>query len=152
MKKIYPVVFLIFSTMFMTLSATVFAHEVKVSGGYIRETIPGTVISSAYMRIKNSANEGMLLVGASSNVSPRIEIHEHVMNDGMMRMQQRPSLIIDAESEVILKPSGYHLMMFELTQPLKDGELVWLTLHFADHDDHQIQIPVKSIKKMQHHH
>ena len=131
---------------------SVLAHEVIMHDGYVRETIPGTQVSSAYMTIDNHSEKAITLIGASTNVSQRVEIHEHIVNDGMMRMQQRQSLTIQAQSEVVLQPSGFHLMIFDLKQPLKQDDTISLTLHFSQQDDLVIQLPVHSIKKMQHHH
>ncbi len=66
----------------------------------------------------------------------------------MMRMRQVPQLIISAKNYVELQPMGYHLMMFDLTSPLKDGERVTLTFTFKDKTTFDVTVPVKSIKKM----
>ncbi|NQY64087.1 MAG: copper chaperone PCu(A)C [Alteromonadaceae bacterium] len=123
--------------------------EISVNTGYIRETIPGTSISSAYMTIHNSSLQKLSFIGASSDVSPRVEIHEHTMDNGMMRMRQRLSIEIPAQNTVVLHPSGLHLMIFDLNQPLKQDQMVSITLHFADHKDFTIQLPVQSIKNKQ---
>ena len=75
---------------------SVFAQQLTVNEGYIRATIPGTNVSSAYMTLKNTSDTAVTLVGATSEFSDRIEIHEHVMDEGMMRMRQRENLTIDA--------------------------------------------------------
>ena len=123
------------------------AEEISVNTGYIRETIPGTSISSAYMTIQNTSSKKISLIGASSDFSPRIEIHEHTMEDGMMRMRQRKSIEIPAEGEVILQPSGLHLMIFDLKKPLKEGQTVSIILHFSTHEELTIQLPIQSIKR-----
>ncbi|MDT0604942.1 copper chaperone PCu(A)C [Thalassotalea castellviae] len=134
-----------------------FAETVVVEHGYIRATIPGTTVSSAYMEIKNTSKQDIVLIGATSKVSDRIEIHEHVMNDEMMRMQQRESLTIAANDSVVLQPSGYHLMIFNLAEPLKVDANVELTLQFSDKKTVNILLPVQSIKRKKqkesaHHH
>ncbi|NQY35613.1 MAG: copper chaperone PCu(A)C [Alteromonadaceae bacterium] len=123
--------------------------EISVNTGYIRETIPGTSISSAYMTIHNTSMKKLSFIGASSEFSPRIEIHEHTMDNGMMRMRQRRSIEIPAQNTVVLHPSGLHLMIFDLKQPLKQDQVVSITLHFATHEDLTIQLPVQSIKNKQ---
>ena len=133
------------------------AAEVIVDSGYIRATIPGTTVSSAYMEIKNTTNKDIVLIGATSKVSDRIEIHEHVMNGEMMRMQQRESLTIAANDSVVLQPSGYHLMIFNLAEPLKVDDKVELTLQFSDKKETHFTLPVQSIKRKKqkesaHHH
>lgn len=144
---------LILSNLFILFSmSSALATQIVVSEGYVRETIPGTKISSAYMVLENTSDKDATLVGASSDVSERVEIHEHIMADGMMRMQQVESLIIKANSKVVFQPSGYHLMIFNLQQRLKAGENASFTLHFSNIENITVKFPVHSIKKMQHQH
>jgi len=124
------------------------ASSIAVEDAYIRETIPGTSISSAYMTIVNSSDKNIKLLGAVSNISKRIEIHEHTMTDGMMRMRQRPNIEIVAKSNVVLQPSGYHLMIFDLKQPLKQGQNATITLQFSNDASVEVKLPIKSIKQM----
>ncbi|MCO4799005.1 MAG: copper chaperone PCu(A)C [Colwelliaceae bacterium] len=129
------------------LSTSTLAKDLSVEHGYLRATIPGTSVSSAYMEITNKTNNDLVLIGASSNISNRIEIHEHIMSDEMMRMRQRESLMIPANDHVVLQPSGYHLMIFNLNTPLKVDDKVELTLHFSENKDMIITLPVESIKR-----
>lgn len=147
----WVVIWLSFSLLF---SKVVVAKEVVVEQSYVRATIPGTNVSSAYMKIINKMEKEVTLVGASSKVSNRIEIHEHTMADGMMKMRQRESIVIAGNSQVTLQPSGYHLMIFDVEKLLKPAQQVKLTLHFLKHADVEINIPVQSIKrkKQSHHH
>lgn len=133
------------------------AKGIVIEHGYIRATIPGTSVSSAYMEIYNRTDKDMVLIGATSKVSNRIEIHEHVMKGEMMRMNKRESLTVLAHDHVTLQPSGYHLMIFNLVEPLKVDDKVDVTLHFSDSKDVIISLPVQSIKrkkqkKSAHHH
>ena len=67
---------------------------VEVKQAYIRATIPGTSISSSYMEIENKFAKPVTLLKVTSEISPRIEIHQHTMVDGMMRMRQIDSIEI----------------------------------------------------------
>jgi len=129
------------------ISNQAIADDLAIEHGYIRATIPGTNVSSAYMEIKNLSDNNKVLIGASSKVSDRIEIHEHILSEEMMRMRQRESLIVPANDQVTLQPSGYHLMIFNLIQPLKVDDKVELTLHFSKHSDVIVTLPVQSIKR-----
>jgi len=128
------------------------AQRIDISDAYIRETLPGNQITSAYMQISNDNDHDVLFIGASSNISPRIEIHQHSMENGMMQMRQLEHIKVKAHENVLLQPYGLHLMIFDLQQPLKDSQKVQLTLHFAKHDDVIIEVPVISIKKKRSHH
>lgn len=132
--------------------------SIEIDSAYVRATIPGTNVSSAYMNIVNNADEAIVLVGASGKISDRIEIHQHLMEDGMMKMRQVDSLVIAANNQVILQPSGYHLMIFNLVKPLAVGSDITVTLQFSDGKNVDVALPVQSIKrkkqkeKAHHHH
>lgn len=138
-----------FTLLIFTLFYSVFSNalNIDVTDAYIRETLPGNQISSAYMKISNNNDHEILFIGASSSISSRIEIHQHSMKNGMMQMRQLKNIKINADENVLLQPYGLHLMIFNLQQPLKDGQKVQLTLHFAKQDDVIINVPVISIKK-----
>lgn len=155
MKKLFlTFIWIVFSGFSLnTLASSV--NNITVDSGFVRATIPGTSNSSAYMTITNSSDSLITLVGASSNVSERVEIHDHVMVNEMMRMQQRQSVAIDAKTKVTLKPSGLHLMIFDVKQPLLPESTIDITLHFSNYNDVKVTLPVQSIKqekKQQHHH
>ena len=86
------------------------------------------------------------------NVSDRVELHQHIMADGMMKMRQVESITVPANGEVVLQPAGYHVMFFNLQQPLKAEDTLSLTLDFAEADDVTITLPIESIKRKQSHH
>ena len=117
---------------------------ITVSDGYIRATIPGTDISSAYLNIINNGEKTVTFIGASSNIASRIEIHQHSMHDGMMRMRQLDSVIIDAKSHLVLQPSGLHLMLFDVEKPLQPKQIVELTLLFSNNQSINVSLPVYS--------
>ncbi|MBL4900249.1 MAG: copper chaperone PCu(A)C [Colwellia sp.] len=117
---------------------------ISVERAYIRSSIPGTTITSLYMMIENKGEKTVTLLGANSNVSPRIEIHQHSMFNGMMRMRRLDSIDINAKQHIVLQPSGLHLMLFDVTSPLQAQQKVELTLKFLNMDPVTIQVPVYS--------
>jgi hypothetical protein len=109
------------------------------------------------MSIENVNDGTVTLTGVSGLFSDRIEIHQHMMSDGMMKMRKVEELAIKGRETVILQPMGYHLMIFDVKKPLIPDEKVSLTLHFKQQKDLVITVPVRSIKqerqsKKQHHH
>ncbi|ARD44718.1 copper chaperone PCu(A)C [Colwellia sp. PAMC 21821] len=126
--------------------------EILVENGYARESIPGTTISSAYMTIKNLSAKNIRLIAASSVVSERIEIHQHTMVDGLMRMRQRDYVEVSAHNITEFQPSGYHLMIFDLKHPIKAKENIIITLHFDDQSRIDVNYTVQGLKQKKHHH
>jgi hypothetical protein len=82
------------------------------------------------MQLKSAADTA--LVSASSPVAGVVEIHEMKMDGGVMKMSAVKSLAVPAGKGVELKPGGYHVMLMDLKQPLKEGETVPVTLNFED--------------------
>lgn len=139
----------------VSFHATAFQDQImsiEVKQGFIRETIPGTSISSAYMTIQNTSSETVTLIGATSQVSKRLELHEHSMTNGMMKMRRVKNIVIPANSEIVLKPSGLHVMIFDLAKPLQDQDMVLINLIFEDKNIKSVTLPVRSIKQQKHHH
>ncbi|TRX53480.1 copper chaperone PCu(A)C [Thalassomonas sp. M1454] len=133
-------------------SSSVLASEISISEQYVRETIPGTTISSAYMLIKNTGDKDVALKSITSPVSARIELHEHLMADGMMQMQQVESIIVKANDKTVLQPHGYHVMIFNLDEPLMAGSSIDMALKFDNGKTVNIKVPVQGLKKKTHSH
>ena len=155
MKNIFSTSALLVLLVVSIFSSAGFASEntrVSVENGYARESIPGTSISSAYMAINNLSAKNIRLISASSVVSDRIEIHEHTMADGLMRMRQRDYVEILAKDTTLFQPSGFHLMIFDLKQPLKAEENIIITLFFDDQSSIDVNYSVKGLKQKKHHH
>jgi periplasmic copper chaperone A len=107
------------------------AGDLVISQAWSRATPNGAKIGAGYFTIENKGATADKLVGVSGDVSPRIELHEMSMNNGVMKM--RPvdgGLTIDPGKTVKLAPSGYHLMIMDLKSPLKQGDKLPLTLQF----------------------
>ena len=146
-------ILLLFCTCFFGLANVAVANEqttfvqkstISVEQAYIRSSIPGTTITSSYMIIENKGEKTVTLLGASSKVSPRIEIHQHSMSDGMMRMRQLDSININPKQKIILQPSGLHLMLFDVKKPLQAQHNVKLTLNFSNTPSVTILVPIYS--------
>jgi len=120
-----------------------------ITQAYIRATIPGTSISSAYMEIENRSDKPVTLLRITSDILPRIEMHQHTMVNGMMRMGKLESIKIESNSRIKLQPSGLHLMILDLKTPLKPEQQVEFKLHFSDNVSVSVQVPVYSLAQEQ---
>ena len=122
------------STLLVALLACALAPvaiaQVAVKDPWVRGTVPGQNATGAFMQLSSAADTS--LVAVTSPVAKVVEIHSMTHEGGMMKMRQVPSLPVLAGKPVELAPGGYHVMLMDLAQPLKDGEKVPLTLTFAD--------------------
>ena len=100
--------------------------DVKVDNAWARATAPGQKTGSAYAELTSPSNAA--LVAAASPIAERVEMHSMSLEGGVMRMRAVPRIELPAGSTVKLSPSGLHLMLFGLKQPLKEGEKLPLEL------------------------
>ena len=116
--------------------------SLSITGGGVRETTND--VTAAYMTIKNGG-EADRLVKATTQISTMVQVHETVMVNNAMQMQEiQGGLGIPAGGEVLLKPGGYHVMIMNLKSPLKPGDMVTLELTFEKAGKVTIVLPVKS--------
>jgi len=116
--------------------------QVAVSDAWVRGTVPGQKATGAFMRLTSPTDAA--LVSASSPVAGIVEIHEMALEGGVMKMRAVPKLPLPAGKSVDLKPGGYHVMLMDLKQPLKEGDTVPVTLAFTDKDGKQVTQEVKA--------
>jgi copper(I)-binding protein len=129
-------------------------EAISVKDAWVREAPPQAEVSAAYFTLHNPAAQARKLVSVSSPQFQRVEIHSTRMVDGQMRMQRLNEFVIEPQSSVEFKPEGYHLMLFQPVQPLKAGDMVELTLQFADTSRLTVQAQVRKAGEegQSHHH
>ena len=104
---------------------------------------------AAYMILHNHSTEDDELVGVSADVATAAEIHLSQMKaDGTMEMIQQESIALPVDADMELKPGSYHVMLIGLKQDLKAGDEITLTLHFKNHEDITLTIPVLEAENM----
>ena len=128
------------------------AETVEVSGAYARAVPPGQPNSAAFMTLVNASAQPIALVNARSSVAKVVELHTHIMEDGMMRMRQVEKIDIPANGEAQLQPGGDHVMFIGLVEDLEPGKEVSFTLVFDDGSEKQVTAPVQKVqmKMMKH--
>jgi len=134
-------------TGFLLISTQLLASPLSVEDLYIRATPPNSKNSAAFMVIKNTDKKEIKLIAAGSDIADRVELHHHLMEDGLMKMRQVEEIMIKADSSLALQPGGYHVMFFNLKQPLKEGQSVSLSLSFDNGQQLKFDAPVKKIKR-----
>ena len=85
---------------------------------------------AAYFTIMNHGNEDDRIIGASTPVAERAELHSHIHKDGVMKMEKQDSVDVPVHGTVMFEPGGLHVMLLGLTQPMTKGTEYPLTLEF----------------------
>ena len=140
-----------------TLTGAAFADTYKVGDlsiddPYARSTPPFAPVGGGFMTITNNGTETDRLIGGTSTFSDIVEVHEMVMVDGVMKMNQvEGGVEIPAGETVTLKPGSYHLMFIGLQEQLKPEERRKGLVKFEKAGDVEIEFMVKDIAKMMDH-
>ncbi|WP_134678845.1 DUF1775 domain-containing protein [Paracoccus ravus] len=117
--------------------------EIVVSDAYSRATPPGAPVGGAYLTLTNAGADPDRLIGASTPLAGRVEIHEMAMEGEVMRMRKLDDgLVLPAGESVALQPGGFHLMLFDLKEPLVEGATLEMELEFEHAGIAQISLTV----------
>ncbi len=109
-------------------------------------------MTAVYVNLTNPSGEDVLLVSADcGDVARSTELHEMVMADGKMVMQEaEDGIVVPAGSHQHLAPGGPHIMLMGLTRELPVGsEEIACTLVFDDGSSREIVAPVKDFTEEQ---
>ncbi|HEX5807006.1 MAG TPA: copper chaperone PCu(A)C [Macromonas sp.] len=107
------------------------ADVLEVSDAWVRATVSSTG-TGAFMRLKSRTDAR--LVEVRSPVAGVAEVHEMTLVNDVMKMRALDTLPLPAGKTVELKPGGSHVMLMDLSAPLKAGDSVPLTLVIEDQD------------------
>lgn len=107
------------------------ADSITVSDAWIKAS--DTEMTAEFGTLTNDSDSDIHLVGGSSEIAGKIEIHETVETDGAMAMREADGgLAIPANGSLTLDPGGDHLMLMDLREPINAGDTVVVTLEFGD--------------------
>ncbi len=142
MNKHFALTLLLATSFAAPVFAAGVADQISVVDPYVRMAPPGAKTTGAFMVIRNSGDKDTLLVSASAQVANITELHNHINDNGIMRMRQVKEIAVPAKGEAVLKPGGYHVMLIDMRAPLKDGDHVVIKLGFGDGSSKEVHASV----------
>lgn len=111
--------------------ARVTTSPLTITDGWAKAADDGT--SAAFGMLKNPTDKPITVIGAASPYAKAVQLHEVVMKDGSMVMQQKEGgFTIPANGMIELKPGGNHLMFMGISRPIKPGTMVPVKLITED--------------------
>ena len=117
--------------------------SIEVAQPWTRATPPGAGAGGGFVTLTNHGDGDDMLLGATSPITERVEIHIMEMDGDVMRMVPLPSGIeLPAGESVTLAPGGLHLMLMELGSPIVEGAPVPVTLEFQHAEPMEIELRV----------
>jgi copper(I)-binding protein len=122
------------------------AGDLVITQAWSRATPGGAKIGSGYLTIENKGSAPDRLTGGSADVADKVQIHEMATTNGVMTMRPLDNgLTIEPGKTVKLAPGGYHLMLFDLKSPLKQGDKVPVTLEFEKAGKVKLTLDVQGV-------
>lgn len=125
---------------------------IAVNDAYARVSSKMAKAGAAFMVINNSGAEDDQLIGVTSDVAKRTELHTH-KDDGNGNMQMihvKEGFAVPAGGEHALARGGDHVMFMGLTRGLEHGDVVTVTLTFEKAGDVTLEVPVDLERKPDH--
>lgn len=108
------------------------AGRLTIDHAWARETAAGQSAGGGFLTIANAGRTDDRLTGGTMPLAAEVQVHSMRTEGGVMRMRRlADGLVIPAGGTATLQPGGLHIMFMGLKRPLKRGETVPVTLHFA---------------------
>jgi copper(I)-binding protein len=128
------------------LAAPAFAAEntITVDGAWARPSLGAGGASAAYFTIHNHGADADTLTGVSTPSATAAALHESRLENGVAKMLPVQSVDIPAGAAVALEPRGKHVMLMGLTQPLKVGDSIVLTLKLKNAGAINVTAPIRN--------
>lgn len=156
MRRLFllPAIALLFAAFSLPAPQSAQAHDYKlgelsIEHPWARATIGQTRNGAAYLVVNNAGEAADTLVAVETDAAARAELHNHTMEDGVMKMRQVEGIAVEPGSPAVLKPGGLHIMLFDLKAPLKEGARFPMTLVFEAAGKVEVEVAVEGIAEME---
>lgn len=104
---------------------------------------PSAPTGAVYFTLRNSGDQSDRLISVNTPRAKKAELHTHVQQGEMMRMEQIDSVEVPAGGQVEFKPGSNHVMLFELSEPLVAGDRFPLTLMFEHAGEVDVEVSIE---------
>lgn len=129
--------------------------QIEIDNPRATPTVAGAPTGAAYLTITNRGRNADRLIGASTPRAERVELHVMSMSGKVMRMRQVAAIEVKPGETLRMQPgspSGQHLMLVGLSQPLKGGERFPLALRFEKAGTIEVTLIVDEAKRTEDEH
>lgn len=130
---------------------------VTISKPWARTTASGAANGAVYFTMRTNAGDSLTAAAVDAKVAAKAELHETMQSgesmntastmtgSSMMSMQPVTAIDLPKGTDVVLQPGGYHVMLFDLAEPLTAGRTIKVTLTFAKAGTKIVDVPVRDI-------
>ena len=122
------------------------AGDIEIEHPYATPSVPGAKNGAAYIAtLENTGKAPDRLLRVSTPVAARAEIHTMAMDDGVMRMREVDAIAVVPGAPVKMRPGmGFHFMLMDLKQPLKQGDSFPMSLVFEHAGEVDVKVVVQT--------
>ncbi|MBS0365962.1 MAG: copper chaperone PCu(A)C [Proteobacteria bacterium] len=106
------------------------ASALQVQDAWVR-AVPGTGTAALYLRVRNDGPTPITLVAVSTGAARSAMIHQSQMVAGRSTMRMLDKLVVAPGQTVSFAPGGLHIMLEDLTRPLRTGDMVHAVLQLS---------------------
>ncbi|MGR5243669.1 copper chaperone PCu(A)C [Vibrio sp. PNB23_22_6] len=122
---------------------------------YARAMAPGALTSAVFVTFANRSQEDINIIAAETPAAGKVELHDVIKDGDVMQMRQIERITLKANETTELKPGSLHIMLFDLTKPLNEGDEIEVTVTYDNGQKQSFKAPVKKVmagmKKHVHH-
>jgi copper(I)-binding protein len=140
-------------TLFCTVSINVahahggHAGDVEITHPFATPSVPGARNGAAYIAtLENTGKQPDRLLRISTPIAARAEIHTMTQDAaGVMRMREVGEIALAPGAAIKMRPGegGFHFMLIDLKQPLKDGDSFPMTMEFEHGGKVELKVVVQ---------
>lgn len=118
---------------------------INLSHVWARATPLGSKVGVVYLQISIKRGGPDTLLSVSSPIAAKVEIHTHILEDGILKMRRLDTLPLTEGEKVLFEPAGLHLMLIDLKEQLKLGKTFPLTFLFEKAGEIKVEAKIEPI-------
>lgn len=121
----------------------------QLSECYIQEVIPGKHMTGGFFLLQHSGKAQTLVKAEIPSITPTVEMHNMVMKDNVMQMQEIMEYPL-ADGENRFKKGSYHLMLMNIADDMlpQVGSQHTVTLTLDDGEQLQCEAKVLTVAEV----
>lgn len=113
---------------------------IEISSAYIVPPFPGRDVAGGFFKVTNYGADDRL-ISVTSPISASVEIHNHIEDNGVMKMRKVEGVPLANGETIEFKPGNFHLMMYGAAIP-EGADTVSLTLNYETSAPVTLDVPV----------
>lgn len=118
-----------------------------VADAKVRAVIPGASNTAGYLTLTNTSDKPIKLVSAQSSIAKRVEFHQHLHQNGLMKMIKLDEVVVPANGELVFESGGLHIMFLGVSPRMTDEKSATVTLVDDSRHTFDVTFSIESLKE-----